>query len=127
MFGLEKLFGNKPSDLTLAKDKIAEILSMNPEALDAFEKAYNKASIDAEESCEYLNAKTMAQTKAGNIPSNCFDIVSIAERIAKELIDGTKVYRYTRNKQDATYLTLKETLPSTYVKPSDLASSGIQA
>lgn len=121
MFGLEKLFGNKPSDLTLAKDKIAEILSMNPEALDAFEKAYNKASIDAEESCEYLNAKTMAQTKAGNIPSNCFDIVSIAERIAKELIDGTKVYRYTRNKQDATYLTLKETLPSTYVKPSDLA------
>lgn len=120
MFELAALFDNKQQSLT--KEQIAKMLSTNPKTLDAFEKAYNKASITTHEANGYMNAKTMAAAKHENIPSdvNTGDII---DRITTELIDGTKIFRYKRNNKNEHMLTcvFENTSLAAPVTPSDLA------
>lgn len=120
MFGLEALFGAKSQiDKTLTKDKIAKLLSTDPSTLEAFEKAYAKASLNAEQEYGYMNAKTMAYAKNDVVPCEV-DVSETVDKIVKELVNGTRVYRYDGNKKSVTALTLTETLPAAPVTPAEL-------
>ena len=46
MFGLGNLFAQTSAQkFYISRDRIAEILRVSPDALDAFEKAYSKAAL----------------------------------------------------------------------------------
>ena len=46
MFGLDNLFAQTSAQkFYISRDRIAEILRVSPDALDAFEKAYSKAAL----------------------------------------------------------------------------------
>ena len=49
MFGLDNLFAQTSAQkFYISRDRIAEILRVSPDALDAFEKAYSKAALQTE-------------------------------------------------------------------------------
>ena len=49
MFGLDNLFAQTSAlKFYISRDRIAEILRVSPDALDAFEKAYSKAALQTE-------------------------------------------------------------------------------
>ena len=119
MFELANIFKDKQK--LISKDLIAEILSTDTKTLDAFEKAYNKASLDFHEENGHLNAKKMAEIKAGNTPEKLSVLI---DRIVAELVDGTKVFRY-RKAADTEHITSlilqNSTPPATFVTPADCA------
>lgn len=121
MFNLSNIFGNKNKD---NKDKIASLLRTNPEALEAFEKAYAKSSIDDNDMP--VNAKQMA--KRMHQESHSSEAVSeIKDRIVEELVHGTKVFSYTMNHGSSSSETKEITitsnkLPTTFVSKEEILS-----
>ena len=73
----------------LAKDEIAKMLKTNPEALEAFEKAYQTLPIE-EHGIYGMNAKEAAGT---HDHSNDVD-EEMVHRIVTELLSETEVYKY---------------------------------
>lgn len=98
MFNLSQLLKNKNTldNNTLAKDKIAELLSTDLETLNKFEKAYQRASSALEEASGYVNAKSMANLKMSNniITKSQKEII---DKIVSELLNDTTVFKYCRN------------------------------
>lgn len=45
MFGLEKMFGSRKKEISLTKEEVAVFLKTTPEALEAFEVAYEKGTL----------------------------------------------------------------------------------
>lgn len=62
MFGLDNLFAQTSAQkFYISRDRIAEILRVSPDALDAFEKAYSKAALQTEpESIFEVNSRQAA-------------------------------------------------------------------
>ena len=112
---LDTLFGKKVDNATLAKDKIAEMLSTNPEVLDKFENAYKRALTDVENSSEYVNAKTVNSDKTQE--SNSDEQKTIIDTIVSELVNDTTVYRYVNNISEHTELVKN----NKYISPNQLA------
>lgn len=66
MFDLSNLFNKDKSKAALSKNAVAELLKVNPEALDAFEKAYTAKILDSPKISDNLfeiNAKQAAKLK----------------------------------------------------------------
>ena len=73
---------------TLSKDKIAELLQTTPEALEAFEKAYAKCSMDIDGALG-MNSRQAADMKR---PSEPLDGSELRKRIVNELLAQTTSY-----------------------------------
>lgn len=93
---LRSVFGAKETE-NETKDRIAELLKTSPEALEAFEKAYEKQSIEAGVSDNFfrINAKQMAEMQEGIETDACPDIGKLVNRIVRELVNQTSVYSYS--------------------------------
>lgn len=93
---LKSVFGAKKME-NETKDRIAELLKTSPEALEAFEKAYEKQSIEAGVSDNFfrINAKQMAEMQEGIETDACPDIGKLVNRIVRELVNQTSVYSYS--------------------------------
>lgn len=89
-------FLKKKKDLGMSKEDIAELLKTNPEALAAFERAYEKEALDKiSDNMFEVNAKQAAETKTGIVVSEEYpQLDDIINRIVEELIDQTVVYTY---------------------------------
>lgn len=79
----------------ISKDEVAEMLKTTPEALDAFENAYNEASIrEANESDNLfdVNSRQAASMVRSDTPETSRKVEILTERIVDELlsISGTK-------------------------------------
>ncbi len=79
----------------ISKDEVAEMLKTTPEALDAFENAYNEASIrEASESDNLfdVNSRQAASMVRSDTPETSRKVEILTERIVDELlsISGTK-------------------------------------
>lgn len=101
---------------SLTKDEIAILLKTTPEALQAFETAYNKASILEDENPEHpfsMNSRqartSQAQNHAKSLPETIDEtyVQNLTERIVTELLvlSGTKTLP---NNQTTEPVTLKE-------------------
>lgn len=111
---LDTLFCKKVDNVTLAKDKIAEMLSTNPEVLDKFENAYKRALTDTENNSGYVNAKTVNSDKTQE--NNSDKQKEIIDRIVSELVNDTTVYRYVNNSSEHTELVKN----NKYISPDQL-------
>jgi hypothetical protein len=100
-----KLFGKKKKEavdipeldsISLSKDEMAELLKVSPEALEAFEAAYNKEVLShpfqdlLDPAIRQKASKAKEETKDTDISS----AQPLIERIVEELVGQTKVYVY---------------------------------
>ena len=93
-----------PDNPTLTKDAIAEMLRINPEALNAFENAYAKHALEEEpENFFLVNSRQAANAKhnfSEDPPINSAameDIGDLKHRIVNELLAETAVYTFDGN------------------------------
>lgn len=93
-------FNRQISDnLTLTKDSIAEMLRVEPDALDKFEKAYAKHALNQEPE-DFFSTNSRQAAKANHIVDisdkslndTDIDIESLQQRIVDELLSQTEVY-----------------------------------
>lgn len=91
----EKILKGSKKEAKIEKDKIAELLKTNPEALEAFEKAYRKEIMTWDTSFDDMpNAKQAADYMDHEISD---DLNPLVDRIVNELIDQTLVYKFDEN------------------------------
>lgn len=90
LFATLKTTKNSPA---LKKDEVAKILRISPEALEAFEKAYEKYAFEESDNFFEMNAKqaVMENEKAAECSEN---LEELKGRIVKELLSQTVVYSY---------------------------------
>lgn len=88
MFNLKKIFSKTE------KDSIAALLKVNQDALESFNKAYEKCALDSDISDNFfeINAKQAAEMHEGISVNSGLD--EIIQRIVDELLNGTQVYEY---------------------------------
>ena len=94
---IKSVFGAKETD-TEMKNRIAALLKTSPEALEAFEKAYEKHTLESGMSDNYfkINAKQMAEMHEGILPEDLRkNVGKMVENIVKELVNQTAVYSYS--------------------------------
>ena len=96
MFGLDNLFAQTSAQkFYISRDRIAEILRVSPDALDAFEKAYSKAALQTEpESIFEVNSRQAAAKNERLGDDSPEELKALTERIVKELIGQTLTYTY---------------------------------
>ena len=96
MFGLDNLFAQTSAQkFYISRDRIAEILRVSPDALDAFEKAYSKAALQTEpESIFEVNSRQAAAKNERLGDDSPEELKALTEHIVKELI---MVCRFIRN------------------------------
>ena len=96
MFGLDNLFAQTSAQkFYISRDRIAEILRVSPDALDAFEKAYSKAALQTEpESIFEVNSRQAAAKNERLGDDSPEELKALTERIVKELIWQTLTYTY---------------------------------
>lgn len=96
MFGLGNLFAQTSAQkFYISRDRIAEILRVSPDALDAFEKAYSKAALQTEpESIFEVNSRQAAAKNERLGDDSPEELKALTERIVKELIWQTLTYTY---------------------------------
>lgn len=95
MFDLSNLFNKDKSKAALSKNAVAELLKVNPEALDAFEKAYTAKILDSPKISDNLfeiNAKQAAKLKKE--PADLASVDVLVKRIVDELLGQTTAYHY---------------------------------
>lgn len=104
MFNLSNLFSKNESPakkISLDRDSVAELLKVNPEALEAFEKAYQKESIPFDlndDNFFHVNSRQASEASfSKEIPESLDedgqkDLSEMKDRIVKELLAQTKVY-----------------------------------
>ena len=87
---LKKLFSGENQ-----KRKIAEMLKTNPEALEAFEKAYSVILEETPENESDMNSRQAAAQRASSVSSVDNEyLTELKRRIVDELVSLTKVYVY---------------------------------
>lgn len=97
MFDIRKVFGKKTIEKQIiTKDEIAELLKISPEALEAFEKEYEKAALSQDEE-NFFAINSRQATK--NLPKNIHEQLDITEKLAElksrvvnELLAQTDVF-----------------------------------
>jgi len=90
MFNLAKIFTPQEQSETLQKEQIASLLKTTPEALEAFEAAYQMQSLtEVSDNFFDVNAKTAAALLPKSAPSLCPD--EMVDRIVDELLGKAKV------------------------------------
>ena len=88
----EKILKGSKKEAKIEKDKIAELLKTNPEALEAFEKAYRKEIMTWDTSFDDMpNAKQAADQMNREVSE---DVDNLIDRIVQELIAQTYVYKF---------------------------------
>lgn len=91
-----KVTSGSKEESKLEKDKIAELLKTNPQALEAFEKAYNAEVLTWDVSFDGdPNAKQAAAAMSHETSENLDVLIS---KIVDELIDQTSVFKYDGRK-----------------------------
>lgn len=82
---------------SLTKDEIADLLQLNPELLDEFERAYEKHALSAIDNEFFgINSKQASMIKEVNSEDSDVDTSDIERRIVNELLAQTQVYSYDR-------------------------------
>lgn len=84
----------------LSKDEVATLLQTDINALEKFEEAYQKKSLETGISDNFfkINAKQMAEEKRGIVCEQP-DLSEAIHKIVKGLISQTTLYEYNRSKQ----------------------------
>lgn len=84
----DKLLSNltKAQEKTLSKDEIAELLKVNPELLDKFEKAYQSTQEDEKENFFKVSAKQAVRENKKNKIDTGLNIDSTIDQIVEELL-----------------------------------------
>ena len=117
MFNLAKIFTAQEQSETLQKEQIASLLKTTPEALEAFEAAYQMQSLtEVSDNFFDVNAKTAAALLPKSAPSLCPD--KMVDRIVDELLGKTKVLVYKDNQLSTITFPTPDLPP---VTPTDLA------
>lgn len=102
MFGLEKLF-TKPS--RQKRDRLAELIKVNPEALDAFNRAYALTNTPNDGNLTRLNADE-ALGQADKLLSLSQDAETIINRVVEELLAKSRLWSTEEGRYKAiTHLT----------------------
>lgn len=107
MFSLQKLFRHESSDAVKEKEKIAVLLKTTPEALKAFENAYQDHVLlngDISDNFFEVNAK---QASAAHAKQDTKDAEDLINKIVAELVLQTESYTYDGEKE-----IIKEAIPS---------------
>lgn len=93
MFNIAKLFNKKSPQSILTKDQIAELLKTTPEALEAFEAAYqSQAESEISNNFFDVNAKDAVAALDKSLPSVYPD--EMIDRVVDELLSHSKVFVY---------------------------------
>ena len=108
MFGLKK-------KISLTKEEIAELLNTNPEALKAFEQAYEAAPIETDDFFK-INAK-QAVDKQKELLNYSTDSNELVEQVVKELVSKTVLWSFDGTKINNT---LNINPPFSYITNNDL-------
>ena len=88
----EKILKGSKKEAKIEKDKIADLLKTNPEALEAFEEAYRKEVMTWDTSFDDMpNAKQAADQMDHEMSE---DVDNLVDRIVQELIAQTYVYKF---------------------------------
>lgn len=95
MLFLDRIF-SKAEKLVDARDEIAKLLKVDPEAFRQFEEVYKKEALSEDASCSDNLFEISAKQAAGEIGSRYLqsDLDDIANRIVDELLAQTKWYEY---------------------------------
>lgn len=99
---LMQIFNKPKSDNpTMAKDAIAELLRINPEALEAFEAAYAKHALNQEpdnffatNSRQAVNGKHAIDVTEPTMDAASDELVKLQQRIVDELLSQTEIYTF---------------------------------
>lgn len=94
MFDLSRFFQNK-KEAVLAKDELAELLKTTPEALKAFEDAYQAQVLDAPNTSENL-FDALAKEASTSFSASEDIPLELVERIVQELLEQSVVYEYSQ-------------------------------
>lgn len=97
---LMRIFNSQNADKpTLAKDAVAELLRVNPEALEAFEAAYAKHALNQEpdsffstNSRQAARASHIIDVTDGAATGSADDTTDLQQRIVAELLSQTETY-----------------------------------
>ena len=120
MFNLTQIFNPKNAPTIMQKDEIATLLKTTPEALDAFEAAYQKQeSAGVSDNFFDINAKTAASFLPSRHAGVCPD--EIIERIVAELLGKAKVLVYRDDELSTISFPTPDIPPIT---PSELSVAG---
>ena len=120
MFNLTQIFNPKNAPTIMQKDEIATLLKTTPEALDAFEAAYQKQeSAGVSDNFFDINAKTAASFLSSRHAGVCPD--EIIERIVAELLGKAKVLVYRDDELSTISFPTPDIPPIT---PSELSVAG---
>lgn len=79
---------------SLSKENAAKLLKLNPDALEAFEKAYHKASIYEEDNSDNffdMNSRRAVAELQENMSATTTDLTAITEKIINELLAETGI------------------------------------
>lgn len=88
----EKILKGSKKEAKIEKDKIADLLKTNPEALEAFEAAYRKEVMTWDTSFDDMpNAKQAADQMDHEISD---EVDNLVDRIVQELIAQTYIYKF---------------------------------
>ena len=102
MFDLSNIFNKNRNKAALTKDELAALLKTTPEALKAFEKAYELHSMKDEDMSDNLFEINAKQAASFNHKENAATVsdTELEERIVNELLARTVVYSYDGAKAD---------------------------
>lgn len=93
---------------TITKEKAAQILKTNPEALTAFEQSYARLDDEEIDNLFQVNSRQAKQFRENNLQAseiyNEDDLNKLIEAIVEELKSETGVWKYDGNKVSATKL-----------------------
>lgn len=120
MFNLAQIFSSKKAPTVMEKEEIAALLKTTPEALEAFEAAYQKQSaMEISDNFFAINAKTAASSLPSPHSGICPD--EVIDRIVSELLGKAKVLVYRDNELSTISFPAPDTPPIT---PSELSAAG---
>lgn len=117
MFDINKILGKDPKESAKEKEKVAELLKVNPELLEEFEKQYKEKALDVEKEPNNffdLTAEWAKKNREKNyVENNSNDLDEIVDKIVLELLDRSKVFVYN-NEEEKPKLENKQYLPLDY-------------
>lgn len=110
MLDLFNIFNKNRKEAALTKDELAALLKTTPEALEAFEKAYELHSINGEDTKTNLFEINAKQAAACNHKGNKDAVpdTELEDRIVNELLSRTVVYNYDGSKADIIRFTVND-------------------
>lgn len=88
-----------PKNTSISREAVAELLRVSPEALAAFEQAYQKAALEQPgEGFFDINSRQAVAASANIVPTDITDdVVALVDRIVAELLAQTRTYVFNGN------------------------------